>query len=116
MIDQYKPIIAKLKTALPAHHERFVSGALQTPCFTVQEYGNRDKAYGDTVGFSQIQYMIKTWANNLQDSVTYAEQADLLMRELGFFRVSSNELLYDDLICRMSVYEAQGYEHYFEEE
>jgi len=116
MIDYYKPIIAGLKTILPAYHESFVSGEMATPCFTVQEYGNRDTRYGETLGYSAVQFMIKTWANNVADLERYALQADEKMRTLGFFRASSNELMYGDLICKLSTYEAQGFEKYYENE
>jgi hypothetical protein len=115
MIDYYKPIIAKLKETLPTYHESFVSSAMQIPCYTVQAYGSRDTRYGDTVGYSQIQYMVKTWAKNASDLEQYALKADTAMRELGFFRASSNELSYDDLLCNLATYEAQGFERYFEE-
>lgn len=115
MIDYYKQVITAIKDILPTYHESFVSGAMKTPCFTVQEYGNRDTAYGETLGYSQIQFMVKTWADNMEDLETYATQADTALRQAGFFRANCNELLYDALICKLSVYEAQGFERYFEE-
>ena len=116
MIDYYKPIIAALKTILPTYHESFLSGATQVPCYTVQEYGNRDTRYGETLGYSSLQYMVKTWANNVADLESYATQADVTMRQLGFFRASGSELVYGDLLCKLSTYEAQGFEKYYEDE
>ena len=114
MIGYYTPIIAALKEILPTYHEKYISGAMKTPCYTVQAYGNRDTSYGETVGYSAIMYMIKTWADNPETLETRALQADEEMRRLRFHRTSSQELQYGDLLCNLAIYEAQGYERYFD--
>ena len=115
MIDYYTQIIAALKTTLPTYHELFISSATITPCYSVQEYGNRDTAYGDTLGYSSLSYQVKTWASDLATLESYALSADEEMRRLGFHRTQCNELAYNDLLCKICVYEAQGWETYFDE-
>ena len=72
MIDYYTQIVAALNQTLPTYHELFLSSAADTPCYSVQEYGNRDTAYGDTLGYSSVSYQVKTWAADLAALETYA--------------------------------------------
>jgi len=116
MIDVTKDIITALKTILPTYYEFFADGSTPKPCITVQEYTNDDDAYGETLGYSVIQYMVKVWADSKNDVQSYGLQIDPAMRQLGFHRVSATELMADHQICKLMLYEALGYEdNYFPE-
>ena len=114
MIDYYTQVVAALDQTLPTYPELFLSSAAEIPCYSVQEYGNRDTAYGDTLGYSSVSYQVKTWATDLAVLETYALSADEAMRQLGFHRTQCNELSYGNLLCKMCVYEAQGFEIYYQ--
>ena len=116
MIDATKEVIDKLEAILPTYYELFADGSTPKPCITVQEYSNNDTDYGETLGYSAIQYMVKVWADSKADSVTYALLIDPAMRELGFHRVSATELMADHQICKLLLYEALGKEDYYDTE
>lgn len=111
MLDISKSIVSALSDILPVYYELF-DGETETPCITYQEYNNYDTAYGDTFGYSHIQFMIKIWGESISNIQTKVVLVDAAMRELGFHRVSSGELVLDNEICKQLLYEAQAKETY----
>lgn len=112
MIDVTKNIITALKNVAPTYYEFFADGSTPKPCITVQEYSNNDDVYGETLGYSVLQYMIKVWSNSKEEVQSYALQVDPVMRQLGFHRTSGTELYADHQICKLMLYEALGHEVY----
>ena len=115
MIDYNKEVKEALDQVLPAYYELFADGSIQLPAITYQEYSNYDAAWSmetTGIGYSYIQFMVKVWANSKADAETYTLQADLEMRKLGFHRVSGDEMVVDDQICKLNLYEALAKEKY----
>lgn len=112
MIDLNKEVVSALKPILPTYYEFFADGTVEKPCITYAGYGNYDKAWGDTLGWSDVQYMVKIWTDKVIDMQSYSEQVDTAMRGLGFHRISSQELSVDNQLCKMLVYGGLGYETY----
>lgn len=113
MIDVYPEIQRELVKIMPTYYEGRLTGATGVPCYTVQSYANMDTEPGETVGYSTVSYMVKTWAKSHETVSLRKRQADDAMRRLGFHRNSSQELIYGDIICNLAVYEAQAYERYY---
>ena len=117
MIDATKEIITALKTAtsLEVYYEFFADGSTPKPCVTVQEYSNSDDVYGETLGYSVVQYMVKVWGTSKSEIQSISLLIDPAMRELGFHRESATELMVDHQICKLMLYEAEGWEEYYPE-
>ena len=115
MIDYNTEVVTALSTVLPTYYELFTDGSIALPAITYQEYSNYDAAWSPEVnfkGYSTIQFMVKVWANSKADIETYTLKADYKMRELGFHRVSSDEMAVDTQICKLNLYEALFTEEY----
>ena len=114
MIDYHANLVAALSKVLPTHYEMILHSGLATPCISYMETNNYTSESGDTIGYSRITYQIKVWANNIADIQKYALQVDLVLRPLGFKRISSGEL-YDhnsSMIQKILTYEALASENY----
>ena len=71
-------------------------------------------AQGATVGYSYITYQVKVWGNKVEELQRYALEIDVVLRTLGFKRVSSGEL-YDNassMMQKILTYEALAYEEF----
>ena len=69
---------------------------------------------GDTLGYSNIQYQIKVWSNDIADLQKYALAIDDVLRPLGFKRTSSGEL-YDNnstMVQKIMIYECLALEEW----
>ena len=114
MIDIHSTLVSALNTVLPTHYEMTLHRGLATPCISYMELNNYDDATGDTFGYSNIQYQIKVWADDIKVIQAYARQVDAVLRPLGFSRVSSGEL-YDNqssMIQKIMTYSALAVESY----
>ena len=114
MIDYHANLVAALSKVLPTHYEMTLHSGLATPCISYMETNNYTSESGDTIGYSYITYQVKIWANNIADIQKYALQVDLILRPLGFKRISSGEL-YDHnstMIQKILTYEALASENY----
>lgn len=117
MIDYHKKLVAALSKVLPTHYEMVLHSGLATPCISYMETNNYTVNSGDTIGYSNITYQIKVWGNNIADLQKYALQIDLVLRPLGFKRISSGEL-YDNnssMIQKIMSYQALCLEEYTED-
>ena len=114
MIDYHVELVNALKTILPTHYEMKLTSATATPCISYMEINNYEDSRGDTLGYSRINYQIKVWANDIAILQRYALEIDLVLRPLGWRRISSGEL-YDSqstMIQKVLTYEALAYEKY----
>ncbi len=114
MIDYHATLVNALSKVLPTHYEMALHSGLATPCISYMETNNYTSESGDTLGYSRITYQIKVWGNNIADLQKYALQIDLVLRPLGWKRVSSGEL-YDHnstMIQKILTYEALASETY----
>lgn len=114
MIDYHKEIVSALSKVLPTHYEMVLHSGLATPCISYMETNNYTSNSGDTVSYSRITYQVKVWGNDIAELQKYALQIDLVLRPIGFKRISSGEL-YDNnstMIQKIMTYEALGYENY----
>lgn len=108
MIDYNKELVSALDTVLPTYHELALTSKNTIPCISYQERNNYVQANGDTLGYSNISFTVKVWANSIAEIMKYAVEVDAVLRPIGFVRTSSNEL-YDrnsTRIQKIMTYEA----------
>lgn len=93
MIDYHSNLVSALQTiGIDVHYEMTLHSGLTTPCISYMELNNSMAETGDTLGYSNIQYQIKVWSNDIADLQKYALAIDNVLRPLGFKRTSSGEL------------------------
>ena len=114
MIDFHSNLVSALSTVLPTHYEMALTSKTATPCISYMETNNYSSSSGDTIGYSQITYQVKVWANDIATIQRYALEIDAVLRPLGLKRIASGEL-YDNastMIQKIMTYEALAYENY----
>lgn len=116
MINFHTKLVSALETVLPTHYEMTLTSKTKTPCISYMELSNSSasEVIGATIGYSDIVYQIKVWANNIGVIQDYAIEVDKVMRSLGFKRNSSNEL-YDNnssMIQKVLTYQALACEKF----
>lgn len=116
MIDLHKELVSALETVLPTHYEMTLTAGLPTPCISYMETNNymATSSIGSTLGYSRITYQVKVWGNDIEDIQKYAMEVDVVLRAIGFQRISSNEL-YDKnstMIQKIMNYECLAHENY----
>lgn len=100
----------ELDTILPTFYELFMDSSGIIPCFSYIESSNIARQEGDEFRYSQIQFTIKLWSRKVSEIAHYSWLLDTKMRELGFKRISYNELWKDDLCSAIFLYEGLGFE------
>lgn len=114
MIDYHKELVSALNTVLPTYYELALTANATVPCISYQERNNFVSTFGDTIDYSRISYTVKVWANDIELIQRYSKEVDLVLRPLGFKRLSANEL-YDNnssMIQKIMTYEALALENY----
>lgn len=115
MIDYHSNLVSALQTiGIDVHYEMVLHSGLTTPCISYMELNNSMAETGDTLGYSDIQYQIKVWSNDIADLQKYALAIDNVLRPLGFKRTSSGEL-YDNnntMIQKIMTYECLALEEW----
>lgn len=114
MINYNTRIVSALDAVLPTYYEMALTSNTETPCISYLELNNSVTDIGDTVGYSRINYQIKVWSNTVSDLIKYAKEIDEVMRNLGFKRISANEL-YDNnsaMMQKILGYEALAVEEF----
>lgn len=114
MIDYHKELLTALNTVLPTHYEMALTSGTKTPCLSYMEVTNYAVAEGENQGYSRLSYQVKVWANDIAIIQEYALKVDVVMRKLGFTRISSGEL-YDNnstMIQKIMTYEAIAHEEF----
>lgn len=114
MIDYHKSLVSALNTVLPTHYEMALTSKTETPCISYMELNNYVSSQGDTLGYSYITYQIKAWSNDIADLQKYALEIDVVLRPLGWKRISSGELFDNQstMIQKILTYEALASETY----
>lgn len=115
MIDYHKNLKSALQTiGIGVHYEMALTKETAVPCISYLEANNSSTFDGDTLGYSDISYIIKIWANDIGVIQKYALEVDKVLRPLGLKRVSSGEL-YDNnstMIQKILTYNGIGFETY----
>lgn len=114
MIDYDKQLVAALKKVLPTYHELVLHRGIKTPCISYQENNNYDDLTGNTLGYSRVTYTVKVWSTELAELKSNAQKIDLVLRPLGFRRISTGELADPNstMIQKIMTYEALASEQY----
>lgn len=114
MIDYHAEMVSALKTILPVHYERALTAETKVPCISYMELNNIDSAVGDTLGYSDIYFQVKVWANKISDIQKYSVQVDQVLRPLGWKRTGSAELgdKNSTMIQKVLTYQALGQENF----
>lgn len=114
MIDANKDIVKALTKILPTYYEMVLHSGIETPCISYMELNNSVQANGDTLGYSTIQFQIKVWGTDIEIIQKKALLIDNALRQLGWRRISTNEL-YDNqssMIQKIMTYQALGKENF----
>ncbi len=114
MIDYHSNLVSTLNKVLPTHYEMVLTSNTKTPCISYMELNNYVETSGDTLGYSRVRYQVKVWGHDISELQKYALAIDVILRPLGFTRISSGEL-YDNnstMIQKILTYEAIGLEEY----
>lgn len=114
MIDANKDIVKALQKILPTYYEMVLHSGIETPCISYMELNNSVQANGDTLGYSTIQFQIKVWGTDIEIIQKKALLIDNALRQLGWRRISTNEL-YDNqssMIQKIMIYQALGKENF----
>lgn len=114
MLSIKPEIVTKLGQILPTYYEYICNSTTPKPCITYAETNSIDTIISMTMGYSRVQMTIKIWIDNgdIKSLQGYAVQVDSAMRELGYYRVSANELVVGNQIEKILLYEATGIETY----
>ena len=115
MLDVKKQLVSTLSVILPTYYELIVDSSIKLPCITYIEMDNSDDLTGDTLGYSDITFNVKVWGNSVDDIMVYAPQVDTAMRNLGYSRIASNELILGTQICKILTYQGLGLEQFVED-
>ena len=115
MLDVKKQLVSTLNKILPTYYELIVDSSTELPCITYLEMDNSDDLTGDTLGYSNITFNVKVWANSVDDAMLYGPQIDTAMRDIGYSRIASNELILGTQICKILTYQGLGIEEFTEE-
>lgn len=114
MIDANKDIVKALTKILPTYYEMVLHSGIETPCISYMELNNSVQVNGDTLGYSTIQFQIKVWGTDIEIIQKKALLIDNALRQLGWRRISTNEL-YDNqssMIQKIMTYQALGKENF----
>ena len=115
MLNENKNIVTALKNILPTYYEYFVDSTTSMPCITYREYRNEAQEQSDRIGYSTVGYWIKVWATDVDTRQTKAQAIDDALREIGYKRTSSNDLIVDKQICKILIYQGKGFEDFRED-
>lgn len=114
MYNAHPELVAALKNVLPTHYEMTLTSKTAVPCISYMAINNYAEATGDTIGYSNLGYQVKVWANSIATIMQYAQEIDNVLRPLGWRRTSYNEL-YDmnsTMIQGIMLYEAMASENF----
>ena len=118
MIDFDKNIMAALSAIevtegvyLPCYYENFITEIVTLPCISYVENNNSSYYEGDTLRYSHLNYTIKLWMDD-KTQQSCLQAIDSAMKELGFVRNSTLELVDGGVIQKIMDYEAIGIEDY----
>lgn len=114
MYNAHVELVRALNSVLPAHYEMTLNSKTATPCISYMGIQNSVHVNGDTLGYSNLSYQVKVWANDIAQIVQYAQVIDNVLRPLGWKRTNYNEL-YDPnstMIQGIMNYEAMASEEF----
>ena len=114
MYNAHVDMVAALKSVLPTHYELALTSKTATPCISYMGIQNNVYVNGDTLGYSNLAYQVKVWANDIALIVQYAQEIDNVLRPLGWRRTNYVEL-YDPnstMIQGIMNYEAMASENF----
>lgn len=114
MLNIKPEVVTVLQLILPTYYEYICNSQTPKPCITYAQTNDTDLETSKERGYCRVQMTIKVWVNNGDVSAmeTYAEQVDSAMRELGYKKVSANELVVGNQLEKILLYEAIGKEEY----
>lgn len=81
-----------LELGLPVYNELKVQKTTGIPCITWRLDNDMNNVVGDNLSFNWIQFSVKIWCNDLAVIAQHTEPLSLLMKELGFQQIGSNQL------------------------
>lgn len=114
MYNAHVELVEALNSVLPTHYEMTLNSKVTTPCISYLVIQNSVNVNGDTLGYSNLSYQVKVWANDLALIVKYAKDIDNVLRPLGWKRTNYNELydLNSTMIQGIMNYEALASEEF----
>lgn len=110
MIDVREEIITALKDiGIPVLYDYFTDDTTEIPCITYREEANVLLAYGDTIEYGGINFIIKIYAEGLGEIIAIQEQVDGILHRHGLERISATEFKDGQLITKVLKYKCTAY-------
>lgn len=109
MIDAKKELL-KILNKLNIHvtYELFLNDKTPLPCVSYMQSGDISIYNSKELSLSDVSFIIKVYGKNLTDIERISQEVDKAL--LGFRRIGSNELLINEIICRVLNYSVYAYE------
>lgn len=101
---------ALLELGYPVIVEGFLTKDITYPSITFTIENDVQDSTGDTLGYSNVYYTVKVWANRVSEADQIAISVDEVMRSLGFRRTGTNMVSVDGKANRTLRYRALGLE------
>lgn len=105
MVDSNQQLVTTLATATGYNvYYELTQYEYTMPCITYQCYNNEEQQVGDNLIYSSVAYYVKLWGTDLAVLIPKMQLADAALKNIGYQRVSYNELAIDDYICLVAQY------------
>lgn len=111
MIDYAPDLVKGLKTVLPTYAEPVEAGGTPVPCITYAETDRRDLHAVNGMQYTDIQVRVRVWTTTRADMSRYADEAETVLRRMGWSVIGGGELAANGRFCRIIICESTGLEH-----
>ena len=111
MIDYAPELVKELKTVLPTYAEPVEASGTPVPCITYVETDRRDLHAVNGLQYSDIQVRVRVWTTTRADMSRYADEAETVLRRMGWSVIGGGELATNGRFCRIITCTATGKEH-----
>jgi len=88
----------------PVYYEAFIGTEVPIPAISYVTLDDKDLYVGDTIEYSDKAIQIKIWDNRLSSLEVLVVEVDALMKDIGFRREFSTELVVDGVINKVMRY------------
>lgn len=116
MTNDIRPIIAAFeKQGITIISNDVIDEQTRPPCITYRESGNSETHVGDTIGWSNLRYIIEIWERDYGTLLQKCTKSDKAMRSLGYRRTNATEQTMNNITRKVLTYERYKSECYKEE-
>lgn len=109
MLDVAPELVKELKAVLPTYAEP-VDKKTPIPCITYQETNRRDLHALNGMQYTVITMRVRVWTTSRRDMASYADQAETVLRGMGWSVAGVGEQAANDRYCKILSCNATGQE------